>query len=91
MQNGGNARMICFDAFAHDYLTDPLISLVGELLQRIPETEHPALDRVKRAAIKFIKPAPQIGFALASGGASIALGEVGDAVVDAITGKLRRY
>ncbi|MDE3824854.1 hypothetical protein I7F13_21985 [Sinorhizobium meliloti] len=30
-QNGGAATTVYFDAFAHDYLSDPLVALVGAL------------------------------------------------------------
>ena len=31
--NDGRARVICCDAFEHDYLDDPLVGLVGAILQ----------------------------------------------------------
>ena len=39
MQNSGKALTIYFDAFAHDYLSDPLIALVGALSKRLPKSE----------------------------------------------------
>ncbi|MCZ4287872.1 KAP family P-loop NTPase fold protein [Hoeflea alexandrii] len=87
LQNDGNALTIYFDAFAHDYLSDPLIALVGALSQRIPRTEKHKLDRVKEVAFKFVKPAARIALAIASYGATEALNGIGDAAAEAIKGE----
>jgi len=87
LQNDGNALTIYFDAFAHDYLSDPLIALVGALSQRIPQTEKPKLDRLKTIAFKFVKPAARIGLAIATYGATEALSGIGDAAAEAVKGE----
>lgn len=83
-QNGGTALTVYFDAFAHDYLSEPLIALVGALLERSPKEEKPKLERLKRAAIKFVKPATRTGLNIATFGAKEAVDDLGDAFVDAI-------
>lgn len=90
IQNGGKALTVYFDAFAHDYLSDPLIGLVGALSERIPKEEKPKLDRIKKTAIKFVRPATRIGLNIATFGAKEALDELGDAVVEAIKGEAER-
>lgn len=83
-QNDGSALTVYFDAFAHDYLSDPLIALVGALSNRAPKTDEPKLNRIKAAAAKFIKPALRIGLAIGTAGATTVLNEAGDAIAEAI-------
>ncbi|WP_081969487.1 KAP family P-loop NTPase fold protein [Paracoccus sanguinis] len=90
LQNGGEALTVYFDAFAHDYLSDPLIALVGALSERIPRTEGPKLDRVKNIAIKLIKPATRVGLALTTYGATEALSGIGDAAATAMKGEAEK-
>ncbi|MEH6773652.1 MAG: P-loop NTPase fold protein, partial [Cereibacter changlensis] len=87
LQNGGTATTLYFDAFSHDYLDDPLIALVGALAERLPAASKPNLDRVKAVALKFFRPIARIGLSVASFGATEALGELGDAVVEAAKGE----
>jgi hypothetical protein len=82
-ENGGTATTVYFDAFANDYLSDPLIALVGALGDRLPTAKRSKLKRVQKAAIKFIKPLARIGLATATYGATEALNAVGDAVAKA--------
>lgn len=88
-QNNGTALTLYFDAFAHDYLSDPLIALVGSLSNRIPAEDQGKIDQIKSAALKFIKPAARIGIAMATFGASEALDDIGDAVLDAVGGEAK--
>jgi hypothetical protein len=71
-ENDGRARVIYFDAFEHDYLDDPLVGLVGAILQEPGERpwRDAALHKVKSAASKLLRPAAKIGLALATAGAS---------------------
>jgi len=86
-QNNGLATTVYFDAFASDYMTDPLIALVSALADRFPAAEDKKLDRVKRIAFKFIRPAARIGLAVVTAGASTVLGDIGDAAVEAAGGE----
>jgi hypothetical protein len=73
---GGTARLIYFDAFAHDYLDDPLVSLALRLEECLGEGETPAstaLDRFRAAARKLAFPAARILAAVATTGASAAI------------------
>lgn len=87
-ENGGTAKVIYFDAFEHDYLDDPLLSLVGTVQAQWPEKKGAAktLDSFKTAAAKLAKPITRIGLAAATAGAT----EIAAAAVDPIleaTGK----
>jgi KAP family P-loop domain len=84
LQNNGKALTIYFDAFAHDYLSDPLVALVGALSERVPKTDAAKRGRLQEAAFKFIKPVARIGLALATYGASEGLNALGDAAAEAI-------
>ena len=70
LENGGSAKIIYFDAFQHDYLDDPMISLIGAVIGASAEqpaqgAEKPffdrAIERLKPLAWKLAKPAVRIG------------------------------
>lgn len=86
-QNDGKALTLYFDAFANDYLSDPLVALVSALTDRIPKEDIEKLDRLKSAATKFIKPLARIGLNIATFGAKEGLNDLGDAVADAFGGE----
>jgi hypothetical protein len=83
-QNGGSATTVYFDAFAHDYLSDPLVALVGALGDRVPVSKRAKMKKVQKAAIKFMKPLARIGLAAVSFGATEALKGLGDVVTEAV-------
>lgn len=83
-QFGGRATTVYFDAFAHDYLDDPLIALIGAMSERFPSEKTPKLEKVKQLALRFWKPAARIGLSVATFGATNALDELGDAVANAV-------
>lgn len=97
LQNNGKATMVYFDAFAHDYLDDPLIALVGVVTDRITELSQKAKSvsekvqgtwkSVQRAATKLAKPLTKIGVSAALAGLSVAtagLSDAGKTIADAI-------
>ena len=85
IENGSAATKVYFDAFAHDYLNDPLPALVSALTERLPDNKQDKVQKVKAAAFKLAKPIARIGLALATFGATEALSDVGDAVVEAVS------
>jgi hypothetical protein len=87
LSNGGRALTLYFDAFENDYLADPLIALVAALAHRIPKVEASKLARIKKAAMKLMRPAAKVSLALASAGGTALLNEVWDAGVEAIAGE----
>lgn len=86
-QNGGRANTLYFDAFAHDYMGDPLIALISELSSRLSKVEPKKLDRIKSLAGKLMRPLSRIALAAASSGASEVLNATGDAIVQATAGE----
>jgi len=85
LENGSSATTVYFDAFEHDYLNDPLPALVSALTNRLPASKEDKIKRVKTAAFKLAKPLARIGLAVATFGATEALGDVGDAIVEAVS------
>lgn len=83
IENSSSATTVYFDAFAHDYLNDPLPALVSALTERLPDDNEAKAARVKAAAFKLAKPLARIGLAVATFGATEALGDLGDAVAEA--------
>jgi len=86
-QNRGRALTVYFDAFAHDYHSDPLIALVGALLAKVPAKEKGKKKGLMKAASKFIKPVARIGLAVATYGGTEAVGAAGDVVIKAVQGE----
>jgi hypothetical protein len=99
-ENKGTAKVIYFDAFQHDYLDDPLVGLVGAILQEPPEESWSgkAIGNVKSAASKLLRPIARIGLAVGTAGASElavaaidplvdALGKEGEKAIDALWAK----
>lgn len=86
-QNGGKALTLYFDAFSHDYLSDPLAALVGVLSERMPAAEKPKMKRIQEVAFKFVKPLSRVGLALATAGVSEIVGDVADAGIEALKGQ----
>lgn len=86
-ENGSGATTVYFDAFAHDYVSDPLPALVSALAERLPPKNKKTLETVKTAAFKLAKPLAKIGLSVATFGATEAAGELGDNIVEAISGE----
>lgn len=86
-QNQGKALTVYFDAFANDYQSDPLVSLISTLANRLPEDQKPQLKQLQKVAKTFIRPATRLGLALASFGATEALSDLGDAAIEAVKGE----
>ena len=85
LENGGRASTVYFDAFAHDFMDDPLIALTGVIGDHLPKkSESKAWDKVKMAAAKLAKPATRIGMAAATGGATELVGPTMDAAAEAV-------
>ncbi|MEM9577151.1 MAG: P-loop NTPase fold protein [Pseudomonadota bacterium] len=74
----GQSKVLYFDAFEHEFLDDPLTSLVLKLSDSIPDDGR--LERLKRAAAKLVHPFARLGLAAATAGVSELVGPVGDAV-----------
>lgn len=82
-QNSGKALTVYFDAFSRDYISDPLPALVSTLSHRTPAHELKKIDRLKRIAYKFVRPAARIGISAVTFGATEALSDLGDVLASA--------
>lgn len=82
------AVTVYFDAFANDYLSDPLISLISEVSSRTPNEKSELIVRLKTAASKLVKPTFGVALSLATFGAKAHLDEIGDVVADAVSGEI---
>lgn len=85
LSNGGKATTVYFDAFANDYLDDPLPALVSTLSKRFPSTDEDTVRKLKSAAFRFAKPLARFGLAMATFGATEALAPIGDAAINAMS------
>ncbi|QWW67954.1 P-loop NTPase fold protein [Rhizobium sp. WYJ-E13] len=84
LENGGTATTIYFDAFANDFLDDPLIALTGAIGERLPagkDQDH--WKTAKTVAYKLARPLLRLGAAAATAGATEIAGPVLDAVIEA--------
>jgi hypothetical protein len=79
----GKAELIYFDAFEHDFLDDPLVSLVSRLvvLGEAKSWSDKALTKVKKSAMPLVNGVLRAGLAFATAGISEATGPVLDAVI----------
>lgn len=84
----GKAKVIYFDAFEHDYLDDPLVSLVATLTSSAPAEARkaPALTKVKRAALVLGKGVLRAGAAAASFGVTDYIAALAPGLVEAAVG-----
>lgn len=84
LENDGRAITVYFDAFAYDFMDDPLIALTGVIGDRLPmRAEGRVWRKVKMAAAKLAKPIARIGLAIATGGVTEIAGPVVDAATEA--------
>lgn len=85
LENSGTANTVYFDAFSADYLDDPLIALTSTISDRFQNDAKTKSiwDRAKGAAAVLWRPAARIGLAVASAGATEAVGAIADGAIDA--------
>lgn len=83
-ENNGTATTVYFDAFANDYISDPLLSLVSALIERLPKEQKSLVEKIKKVAVGLGRPALNLGLVLATLGAKQHLDDIGDAVAEAL-------
>lgn len=84
VENEGKATVIYFDAFANDYLDDPLIGLTGAIGDRLPKGgAQTKWKKAKTAAYKLSRPAVRIALAAATAGVTEIAAPVIDAAAEA--------
>lgn len=77
-ENSGTASVVYFDAFAHDYLDDPLISLIGSIAESRRASRF--IKTLKKTGLQLAKTATRVAIAGATGGIS----ELAVAAVDPV-------
>ena len=82
-ENDGKAKVIYFDAFQHDFLDDPLVSLVSALLPEFKDSTESvtAISKIKSASMKLGGPLARIGLAVGTSGLSELSGPIIDALI----------
>lgn len=83
LENDGQATTVYFDAFANDFMDDPLIGLTGAIAEQLPAAPRDRISQVKQAAARLARPAARIGLAAVSAGATELAGPILDAVIAA--------
>lgn len=84
VENGGTATTVYFDAFANDFLDEPLVGLIGAISERLPKGKpQRSLRKVKEVVYKVAGPVARIGAAVATAGATEFAGPILDAVIEA--------
>ncbi|MFY0679748.1 MAG: hypothetical protein JXR13_04150 [Thalassovita sp.] len=84
MSYENSCTTVFFDAFSHDYLSDPLPALISALAERVPNSKEKKIAKVKDTALAVLKPMVRIGLSMASFGADKELGELAGAVANAV-------
>ena len=82
-ENKRTGKTVYFDAFENDYLNDPLISLISAVAERVETDEQSKADKLRKIGGKLVRPALNIGVALATAGMVKNVNDIGDAVVEA--------
>jgi hypothetical protein len=89
-QNLENATLIYFDAFKHDYLDQPLLSLTQAVLGQVEKGQTSKIEKAKESLKRF---APLLGRAalnIATAGAARELGDIGDALADTLNDEAQK-
>lgn len=84
LENSGKAKTVYFDAFANDFLDDPLIALTSVISDRFSTTnEKGKFKKVRKFAAKLARPVIRIGLATATAGATELAAPIADAAINA--------
>ncbi len=84
LENGGTATTVYFDAFANDFLDDPLIGLTGAIGERLPAGKpQKNWKKAKKVVATVARPALRIAAAFATAGVTEVTGPLIDAAVEA--------
>lgn len=87
---GGKSHLVFFDAFKHDFMDDPLTSIVGCIIQDETKLQKSSLIKLKEAGKKLAKPAVRATLAMASAGLTEAASAVGDAATAVATDVVKK-
>ena len=82
------STVVYFDAFAYDYISDPLPALVTALKGR---TDDKNINILKKATFKLAKAGTRAGLAVLTSGSSEFIGKVGEGIIDEAKKSLEEY
>lgn len=85
------ARTVYFDAFAHDYLDDPLVAVMGVLSAELSKEKGATIAKLawlQKKAFQALPGITKLGANIATGFAVKALDDAGDIVAEAIGGSV---
>lgn len=85
LQNNGRAITIYFDAFANDFISEPLLGLTQAVIERLPAKQRSVGEHIKGYALALARPAARVGLSVATAGLSTILNELGDAAVNQLS------
>jgi len=91
-QHGQDYRgttVVYLDAFAHDYLGDPLSALVAALEEKTSAKDK-TLDAVKNAALGLARPALRVALAMTTAGTSEVVGAAAGALASEADDRLHK-
>ncbi|MCY4184223.1 MAG: P-loop NTPase fold protein [Rhodobacteraceae bacterium] len=81
LKENNDQTVLYFDAFSHDYISDPLPALVTALEGR---TMNKNIKKLKNAVFNLAKAGTRAGAAVATSGVSEAFGKVGEGITKAL-------
>jgi hypothetical protein len=87
----GEARTVYFDAFAHDYLDEPLVALMGVLSAELSKEQGATVAKLawlQKKAFQALPGISKLGANIATGFAVKALDDAGDIIAEAIGGSV---
>jgi hypothetical protein len=90
-ENSGIATTVYFDAFEHDYLSDPLVSIISAVSDRLPAKQKKIFEATKSLVFKLAKPAFGVALSALTFGAKQHLDDMGDAVVEALSSETKDF
>ncbi|WP_435257222.1 KAP family P-loop NTPase fold protein [Thioclava sp. FR2] len=91
LENGGRANTVYFDAFANDFMDDPLIALTSAIGDRLPaKEERKTWNKFKKAASRLARPVARVGLAAATGGVTEFVGPVIDTIAEASSKEIEK-
>ncbi|MCY4306950.1 MAG: P-loop NTPase fold protein [Rhodobacteraceae bacterium] len=81
LKENNDQTVLYFDAFSHDYISDPLPALVTALEGR---TKNKNIKKLQNAVFNLAKAGTRAGVAVATSGVSEAFGKVGEGITKAL-------
>lgn len=90
-ENNGKATTVYFDAFEHDYLSDPLLSIVSVISDRLPEEQRKIFAVAKSLVGNLARPAFFAALSAMTFGAKRQLDEMGDVIADVLSAEAKAF